>query len=109
MTQTKIDVTHLLTSHTDTPSFFPHPPPLSTLHRITISLNVNHTVDTEDGQVAEMNTEQTEGVLKSRPSFEVDIAIGPKTLSFTCSYTAPGDLQGDGQEAGEGECVVRMG
>ncbi|XP_050689222.1 complement component 1 Q subcomponent-binding protein, mitochondrial-like [Eriocheir sinensis] len=69
--------------------------------KITLTLNVNHTVDTDDGQVAEMNAEQTEGVLKSRPSFEVDVAIGAKTLSFTCSYTAPGDLQGGGEEAGE--------
>lgn len=59
-----------------------------------------------------MNAEQTEGILKSRPSFEVDIAIGPKTLSFTCSYTAPGELQGGGQDEAEGECVamqVRLG
>lgn len=69
--------------------------------KITISLNVNHTVDTDGEGVAELNQDQTEGVLKSRPSFEVDITIGSKTLSFTCSYMSPGDFQDAGQNAGE--------
>lgn len=68
--------------------------------KITITLNVNHTVDQEDDGTAELNQDQTEGVLKSRPSFEVDVVIGSKTLSFTCSFVGPVDLQG-GQEAAE--------
>lgn len=64
---------------------------------ITISLNVNHTVDTE---MPEVNVDQpNETDLASRPSFEVDLQIGSKILSFTCSYTPPGDVI-DGQEQG---------
>lgn len=58
--------------------------------KITISLNVNHTVESEE---QEINVEQTEEAnLTSRPSFEVDIQIGSKILSFTCSYTTPSDV-----------------
>nr|AFY05650.1 gC1qR protein [Penaeus vannamei] len=62
---------------------------------ITINLNVNHTVDTE--APAELSQDQSEGELKSRPSFEVDIKVGSKTLSFTCSYTGPSDIT-EGQD-----------
>lgn len=68
--------------------------------KVTITLNVNHTVDQEDDGSVELSQDQTEGVLKSRPSFEVDIVIGSKTLSFTCSFVGPVDAQG-GQEAAE--------
>lgn len=61
---------------------------------ITITMNVNHTVDTD--APVELSGEQPDtGELKSRPSFEVDIKVGSKTLSFTCSFTGP-------QEAAEG-------
>lgn len=66
--------------------------------QITISLNVNHTVDTEGA--AEI-TGQEEAELRSRPSFEVDLKIGPKTMSFTCSYITPGEALAEGQEQNE--------
>ncbi|KAK7065914.1 Complement component 1 Q subcomponent-binding protein, mitochondrial [Halocaridina rubra] len=63
---------------------------------ITISLNVNHTVDSEGA------VEGTQEVnLKSRPSFEVDIKVGSKIMSFTCSYVNPGDALAEGQDQGE--------
>ncbi|KAG7167861.1 complement component 1 Q subcomponent-binding protein, mitochondrial-like [Homarus americanus] len=59
--------------------------------KITVTLNVNHTVDSDE--TAEVNLDQSSEVaLKSRPSFEVDLQIGSKTMSFTCSYTSPGDV-----------------
>ncbi|XP_071535231.1 complement component 1 Q subcomponent-binding protein, mitochondrial [Panulirus ornatus] len=59
--------------------------------KITVTLNVNHTVDSDE--TAEVTVDQPdEAVLKSRPSFEVDIQVGPKVMSFTCSYTTPGDV-----------------
>lgn len=66
--------------------------------RITVTLNVNHTVDTDE---AEMSSEQAnEASLKSKPSFEVDIQVGSKTMSFTCSFTSV-DVSGE-QDAPEG-------
>ncbi|KAJ8880775.1 hypothetical protein PR048_017246 [Dryococelus australis] len=56
---------------------------------IEISFNVNHTVDTDDDQEAEVNPSMDKpelGDLKSKPNFEVDIKRGSKTLSFTCSF-----------------------
>nr|AEC50078.1 gC1qR [Pacifastacus leniusculus] len=65
---------------------------------IAISLNVNHTVDTE---MPEVNVDRpTETDLASRPSFEVDLQIGPKIMSFTCSYTPSGDVV-EGQDQGQ--------
>jgi len=64
--------------------------------KITISFNVNHTVDAESDDDPEMSTEQDKpefGEMKSKPTFEVDIKRGNKTLSFTCSF-----LQGEAQE-----------
>lgn len=65
-------------------------------YRITISFNVNHTVDAEGEDEPEISPEQDKpefGEMKSKPTFEVDIKRGNKTLSFTCSF-----LQGDAQE-----------
>lgn len=64
--------------------------------QITITLNVNHTVDAE-GPVE--GTQEAD--LKSRPSFEVDVKVGSKTLSFTCSYISPGEALAEGQDQGE--------
>jgi len=55
---------------------------------ITISLNVNHTVDNE-GPVELGEDQPDTGELKCRPSFEVDLKIGEQILSFTCSFTGP--------------------
>ncbi|XP_318437.4 complement component 1 Q subcomponent-binding protein, mitochondrial [Anopheles gambiae] len=60
--------------------------------KITISFNVNHTVDME-GEEAEATENKPEfSAMKSRPQFEVDIVRGGTTLSFTCSYL-PGEAQ----------------
>lgn len=63
---------------------------------ITISFNVNHTVDTEEEpEISPSEQEKPEfGEMKSRPTFEVDIKKDKgQTLSFTCSF-----LQGEAQE-----------
>lgn len=63
--------------------------------RVTISFNINHTVDTEE-DAAEITPEQDKpefGEMKSKPQFEIDIKRGKKTVSFTCSF-----LQGEPQE-----------
>merc|ERR1719348_307058 len=65
--------------------------------KIIVSLNVNHTVDSAEpddgtGEAPEM---------LSRPNFEVDIVkSNGKTLSFTCNYVHPEEMQqdGDGQD-----------
>ncbi|XP_052866908.1 complement component 1 Q subcomponent-binding protein, mitochondrial [Anopheles cruzii] len=60
--------------------------------KVTISFNVNHTVDM-DGDNAEATESKPEfSAMKSRPQFEVDIVRGGTTLSFTCSYL-PGEAQ----------------
>lgn len=65
--------------------------------KVRVSLNVNHTVDSAEpddgtGEAPEM---------LSRPNFEVDIVkSNGKTLSFTCNYVHPEEMQqdGDGQD-----------
>uniref|UniRef100_A0A182JIH8 Uncharacterized protein n=1 Tax=Anopheles atroparvus TaxID=41427 RepID=A0A182JIH8_ANOAO len=60
--------------------------------KVTISFNVNHTVDM-DGEEADATENKPEiSAMKSRPQFEVDITRGGTTLSFTCSYL-PGEAQ----------------
>ncbi|KFB45411.1 AGAP003987-PA-like protein [Anopheles sinensis] len=60
--------------------------------KVTISFNVNHTVDM-DGDEADATENKPEfSAMKSRPQFEVDITRGGTTLSFTCSYL-PGEAQ----------------
>lgn len=61
---------------------------------ITVSFNVNHTVDAEEEPEINPNQDQVDfGEMKSKPAFEVDIKKGNQTLSFSCSY-----LQGEPQE-----------
>jgi len=63
--------------------------------KVIVSLNVNHTVDSAEpddgtGEAPEM---------LSRPNFEVDIVKGNgKTLSFTCNYVHPEEMQQDGED-----------
>lgn len=61
---------------------------------ITVSFNVNHTVDSEEVE-PETNAQQNEkfGEMKSKPTFEVDVKKGNRTLSFTCSF-----LTGEAQD-----------
>lgn len=59
-----------------------------------MSFNINHTVDTEDEPEISPNDEKPDfGEMKSKPTFEIEIKRGNKTLSFTCSF-----LQGEAQE-----------
>lgn len=62
--------------------------------KVTISFNVNHTVDTdqEDADITEDSDKPEFGEMKSKPSFEIDIEKDKKILSFTCSFL-PGDAQ----------------
>lgn len=61
---------------------------------VTISFNVNHTVDAEEDPEINPNQEQPEfGEMKSKPSFEIDVKKDNKILSFTCSF-----IQGEAQE-----------
>ncbi|CRL01304.1 CLUMA_CG014293, isoform C [Clunio marinus] len=62
--------------------------------KVSVSFNVNHTVDTEEEPDINMEQDKPElGEMKSKPSFEVEIQKGNKTLSFSCSF-----LQGEAQE-----------
>ncbi|XP_063222087.1 complement component 1 Q subcomponent-binding protein, mitochondrial isoform X3 [Bacillus rossius redtenbacheri] len=67
---------------------------------IEISFNVNHTVDTDEDQEAEINPSADKpefGDLKSKPNFEVDVKRGSRTLSFTCSFMpSTSDEQSEG-------------
>lgn len=63
-------------------------------YSLTISFNVNHSVDQEDEPEINPNQDQPEfGEMKSKPTFEIDIKKDNRILSFTCSY-----LQGEAQE-----------
>jgi complement component 1 Q subcomponent-binding protein, mitochondrial len=62
--------------------------------RITVSFNINHTVDAEEEPEIAPTEQQPEfGEMKSKPQFEVDVKKNNQTLSFTCSF-----LQGEAQE-----------
>lgn len=64
---------------------------------ITITLNVNHTVDNEAPTELSGDQDQPDtGELKCRPSFEIDMKVGGQILSFTCSFTGP--VEGGEQE-----------
>lgn len=59
-----------------------------------ISFNINHTVDADDEAELESNAEKPNfAEMKSKPTFEVDIIRGGKTLSFTCSFLQGGQPQ----------------
>ncbi|XP_070497440.1 complement component 1 Q subcomponent-binding protein, mitochondrial [Chironomus tepperi] len=62
---------------------------------ITISFNVNHTVDAEEEPEIAPEKDNVEfGEMKSKPTFEIDIKkANGKTLSISCSF-----LQGEAQE-----------
>jgi len=59
--------------------------------QITITLNVNHTVDADYSEDVDPSKQgEKEPEMRSRPSFEIDVKKGTQTLNFSCSY-----LQGD--------------
>jgi complement component 1 Q subcomponent-binding protein len=58
---------------------------------IILSLNVNHTVDTdpeqsEEGDVRGDKSQEQNIEMKSKPNFDIDIKKGNQTLSFNCSF-----------------------
>lgn len=56
---------------------------------IVVNFNINHTVDADTEPEVNPNMDKPEfGEMKSKPTFEVDICRGSKTLGFTCSFTA---------------------
>ena len=68
--------------------------------RITVQLNINHTVDSSEPDDGSEEAPE----MKSRPNFEVDIEKGGKTLSFTCSYIHEHDgPEREAKEQGFGE------
>lgn len=79
------------------PHYFPYllfPFIVISTNRITISFNVNHTVDAEEEPEITPTQDNPEfGEMKSKPTFEVEITKENKTLSFSCSF-----LQGEAQE-----------
>nr|BAN20621.1 complement component [Riptortus pedestris] len=68
---------------------------------IEINFNINHTVDTDPVEPdIEPTMDKPElGEMKSRPTFEVEIRRGGKTLGFTCSTVSPSHNQGQQDES----------
>lgn len=56
--------------------------------RIEINFNVNHSVDTDPEQDIGEMMDKADVALKSKPTFEVDLKRGNKTLGFTCSFVS---------------------
>ena len=62
-------------------------------------MNVNHTVDSAEPDDGSEEAPE----MKSKPNFEVDIVkSGGKTLSFSCSFAPPQDLQDPQAQSEEG-------
>ncbi|XP_008206466.1 complement component 1 Q subcomponent-binding protein, mitochondrial [Nasonia vitripennis] len=56
---------------------------------ITISFNVNHTVDTESEPEIDPREDKPDiGEMKSKPNFEIDFKRGNQHLSFSCSFNS---------------------
>jgi len=55
---------------------------------LTITLNVNHTVDADYSEEAEQQkgAAEKDAEMRSRPNFEIDVKKGNQTLTFSCSY-----------------------
>jgi len=52
---------------------------------LTITVNVNHTVDADYSDEGEQKGEK-DAEMRSRPNFEIDVKKGNQTLTFSCSY-----------------------
>ena len=63
---------------------------------MTVTLNVNHSVDS-DPEAEDLTETQGSEQLKARPSFNVDLKKGNRTVSFTCSYTDGGVVEQAGR------------
>jgi len=67
--------------------------------KVVVSMNVNHTVDSAEPDDGSEEAPE----MKSKPNFEVDIVkTGGKTLSFSCSFAPPPDLQDPQAQSEEG-------
>lgn len=63
--------------------------------RITVSFNINHTIDADDEAEIDPNMDKPSAEMKSKPTFEIDIERNGKTLSFTCSFLQGAATQQD--------------
>lgn len=70
-------------------------------NRISISIDVNHTVDAE--APPQLSPDAQEAEFKSRPAFEIDVKVGSRVLSFTCSFMSPEETEGQDQDTVTGE------
>lgn len=62
---------------------------------ITITFNVNHTVDTESEPDIDPQDDKPEfGEMKSKPNFDIDVERGNQTLGFTCSFNSEPQASG---------------
>lgn len=60
---------------------------------ISLSMDVNHSVEPQPDEV---DGQEAPPAMEARPSFEVDVKVGSKVMSFTCSF-----LDEDLSEGGE--------
>ena len=74
--------------------------PISRAGSVTVTLNVNHSVDS-DPEAEDLSESQGSEQLKARPAFNVDIVKGNRTVSFTCSYTEGGVVEQQGEQYSE--------
>lgn len=81
---------------------------------ITITFNVNHTVDTDSEPEIDPRDDKPEiGDMKSKPNFSIDVKRGNQTLGFTCSFNnepgASGADEGYNDIFGIGEITLYEG
>lgn len=57
---------------------------------IEVNFNINHTVDSESEPEINPTADKPDVGMRSKPTFEVDVKRGNKTLGFTCSFISPG-------------------
>ncbi|XP_014240632.1 complement component 1 Q subcomponent-binding protein, mitochondrial isoform X1 [Cimex lectularius] len=68
---------------------------------IEVNFNVNHSVDMDVEPDVDPSMDKPEmGEMKSRPTFEVELKRGGKTLGFTCSIVSPSATSHQQQETG---------
>ncbi|XP_014240636.1 complement component 1 Q subcomponent-binding protein, mitochondrial isoform X4 [Cimex lectularius] len=66
---------------------------------IEVNFNVNHSVDMDVEPDVDPSMDKPEmGEMKSRPTFEVELKRGGKTLGFTCSIVSPSATSHQQQE-----------
>lgn len=76
--------------------------------RVSIKLNVNHSVDADVVEEAELNAKADNPPtpeMKSRPQFEVKLVKGSKTTRFACSFIHD---EGEPVEEGPSKSIVYL-